>query len=387
MAGFMAGFMHNLGSHFLSWLHWNPDRVLFTIPIVDRPVVWYGVWFVFGFLIGYFVLLPIFESMLRSKRSSSIAASDISNWHELIEQLKHPPTELNTICNKALRKQLDRYKPQQNKSNQTIDPVFQEALLSSLNEAQTTKHLSREELQRLLPNCIKSFHELAQFLVDRLTWFVIAGAIIGARVGHILFYDWYRYQHNFIEIFQIWKGGLASHGGAIGVLLAIYLFERSIRSSFPEFSFLSVLDKVVIPTGFVGSCIRIGNFFNQEILGTPTSAPWGVIFGDPADGTLPLVRHPVQLYESVVYLALFVFLLKLWEKHKESLKEGYLTGIFFIGLFGARFFLEFFKMPQSSMFNEPWLQTGQYLSLPFILGGIYLLYRMREESVPKAELL
>lgn len=214
-----------------------------------------------------------------------------------------------------------------------------------------------------------------QYLLDRLTWFVIAGTIVGARLGHVFFYEWPHYRENPIEILEVWKGGLASHGGVVGIFLALFFYQRMISKKYPGFTFLFILDCIVIPTALEACFIRIGNFWNQEILGTATDVPWAVIFGDPADGSLPMPRHPVQLYEAFAYLLCFVFLLYLW-RFKNALNfSGRLSGIFFIFIFTARFFLEFFKAPQSAMMDESVIQTGQLLSIPVIIVGVILLMR------------
>lgn len=228
--------------------------------------------------------------------------------------------------------------------------------------------------------------ELALHLVDRLTWFIVAGTIIGARLGHVFFYDWPRYQHHLGDIFKVWEGGLASHGGVVGVLFAIYLYQRTIRKSFPEFTYTALLDILVVPTAFVACCIRIGNFFNQEILGTSTTVPWAVIFGNPADGSPIEPRHPVQLYEAGAYLFTFFLLGYLWKYKAEKLRPGILSGIFFIVIFGSRFLLEFLKTSQSLMIDESFLQTGQYLSIPCIFFGIWLINRHPADNAsPRAD--
>ena len=128
---------------------------------------------------------------------------------------------------------------------------------------------------------------------------------------------------------------------------------------------------IVIPTGLVSFFIRLGNFFDQEILGTPTDMPWGVIFGSPADQSAIVPRHPVQLYEGLAYLATFVLLYRL-SKTKAINSPGLLTGLFFILIFGARFLMEFVKAHQEANFDQSLLQAGQLLSIPFVLGGLLL---------------
>lgn len=220
-------------------------------------------------------------------------------------------------------------------------------------------------------------------LTDRLTWLVILGIIIGARLGHVFFYDWPYFKTHPHEIYDISKGGLAglaSHGGAIGILLAIALFRLTIFKKYPKITFLTLVDTVAVPTALAGVFIRMGNFINQEILGTPSQLPWAVIFGHPADRSVPLPRHPVQLYEALAYLLIFCLMFSIWKWTKARWKPGSLTGLFFILLFSARFFLEFFKTAQSALIDESTLQMGQYLSLPFIVGGFFLLIYSQKKT-------
>lgn len=215
---------------------------------------------------------------------------------------------------------------------------------------------------------------LALEFTDSITWFVVAGTVIGARLGHILFYDLPRYLDNPLDIFKIWEGGLASHGGVIGILLALFLFKKISLKKYPEISYIDLIDLLCIPTALTAFFIRLGNFVNQEILGTETSLPWGVVFGNPADYSAIIPRHPVQLYEGLFALLTFFILFILWKK-RPNLNTGIISGLFFILIFGSRFFLEFYKLPHSLIRDESFLQTGQLLSLPCILGGIILLYR------------
>jgi len=240
-------------------------------------------------------------------------------------------------------------------------------------ELKTNPHLAAKDpaLHQDIPSVASSFAE-------RLTWFVVLGTVIGARLGHVLFYDWPYYSTHPLEILMIRKGGLASHGGTLGVILALCLFLHFAKKTFPKITFITLLDLLVIPTAMTVCFIRIANFFNQEILGYPTQQPWGIIFGHPADGSLSLPRHPVQLYEAAAYLATFVLLYLLWRCKKASISTGTLSGLFFICIFGSRFLLEYFKEPQSS-FDGLGLQLGQTLSIPFILLGILLVGKSKKE--------
>lgn len=216
---------------------------------------------------------------------------------------------------------------------------------------------------------------LATESVDKLTWFVVAGTVIGARLGHVIFYDLDRYIANPWLILNTREGGLASHGGTIGVILALFLFQKFYFSKKTSLNFLNLLDRVVVPTALTACWIRIGNFFNQEIVGTPSDLPWAVLFGHPADGLYPVPRHPSQLYEALLYLATFFLVYFLYTRTALKLKAGCLTGIFFICVFGGRFIVEFTKEVQGSIIDQSFLQAGQWLSIPFVLLGIVLIFQ------------
>ena len=208
-------------------------------------------------------------------------------------------------------------------------------------------------------------------LADRLLWTTIVATILGARLGEVFFYSWSYYKEHPEDIVKIWEGGLASHGGVIAIFISLWLVARYTRREIKSFSFLTALDLVVLPAALVSFAIRIGNFINQEILGLPTTLPWGVTFGHEA-----FPRHPVQLYEAVAYLALFfiLFLIK-----KPRIGSGFLSGLFFVILFSARFLIEFIKAPQGD-YDTGILSTGQLLSLPLILLGATWLYRSKSKN-------
>ena len=205
--------------------------------------------------------------------------------------------------------------------------------------------------------------------LDRLLLYMLLGAVLGARVGHVLFYDPHYYAAHPLEIVKIWEGGLASHGGTVGILVALYLFTR--RAGGPPYLWL--LDRVAIPTALGGALIRMGNFFNSEIVGTPTSGWWGVVF-DRVDS---LPRHPVQLYEAVAYGLIFLVLLSIYRHRAPTLPAGRLLGLFLLLVFSARVLLEFVKTPQADYEAGFVLTVGQLLSFPFILVGFGLIVRTR----------
>lgn len=218
----------------------------------------------------------------------------------------------------------------------------------------------------------------AHALTDKMTWYVVIGSVIGARLGHVFFYDWPRYRDHWVDIFKVWEGGLASHGGLIGTLVAVTFFRFTTKKKFPSLSFLTLLDMLSVPAAIcAGVFIRIGNFVNQEIYGIPTTVPWAVIFKHPIDGGAIVPRHPAQLYEAGCYFIIFIILYLVWKNKRKELVPGTICGLFFILIFGSRMVIEFIKTPQSLIINESFLTMGQYLSLPVIFLGIVLCLRNR----------
>ncbi len=219
---------------------------------------------------------------------------------------------------------------------------------------------------------------------ERLLLYIIVATIIGARLGHIFFYEHpMEYLANPISIFKTWEGGLASHGAVLAIVLAVLIFSIRIRKEFPEFTFWKILDYLSVPAMLLSTLIRVGNFFNQEILGVSTDKPWGIIFGHPADGGLITPRHPAQLYEAAFYFALFLLLAHIWYRKRDELLPGRLAGITLVSAFLFRFLVEFIKTEQSAWFDQPngSLLMGQVLSLPIIAIGLYLLVRKDKKFI------
>jgi prolipoprotein diacylglyceryl transferase len=171
---------------------------------------------------------------------------------------------------------------------------------------------------------------------------------------------------------MVWEGGLASHGAAIGILFAIYLFARKVNKSY-----LWVIDRIVIVVALAGFFIRTGNLMNSEIYGIETSLPWGFIFERWGE-TVP--KHPTQIYEGLSYLLIFILIYKIYLKHKSKLKHGLVFGLFLILLFTVRFLIEFIKEPQVGFEANMVLNMGQILSIPFVILGIFILYRSGRQS-------
>lgn len=203
--------------------------------------------------------------------------------------------------------------------------------------------------------------------LDSLLVHLVLGTTIGARLGHCLFYDPGYYLSNPLEILKIWEGGLASHGGGIGVMIALWLFVRKN----PEFSLMWLFDRIAIFTVMTGGFIRLGNLFNSEILGKPTGGDWGFVF--TRIDQIP--RHPAQLYESICYFLIFAFVYRVYLSFKSKTPPGLLLGMVFAGIFTARFFIEFVKENQSAFENQMTLNMGQLLSVPFVAVGIWLVMR------------
>ncbi len=219
--------------------------------------------------------------------------------------------------------------------------------------------------------------------LDNLFIYIVLGTLIGARLGHCLFYQPEYFLSHPLEMFlpiQKIEGsykfvgyqGLASHGGAIGVLIAITIYCKKYKVKL-----LNILDKVAIAIPVAGAFIRFGNFMNSEIYGKPTNGNWGVVF--VRDDLIP--RHPTQLYEAFSYLLIFLILYTIYNSKRIKRKNGQIFGLFLILLFLARFIIEFFKENQVAFENQMTLNMGQLLSIPFIVTGIILLIWKRKSPV------
>ncbi len=209
--------------------------------------------------------------------------------------------------------------------------------------------------------------DLLPKLTDSMFMYCFIATIVGARLGHCLFYEGGYYLQHPLEILNLRQGGLASHGAAFGLLVGIYLFSKK-----NNVGYMWSLDRItaVIPLG--GAFIRLGNLFNSEIYGTETTAPWGFIFTLRGE-TLP--KHPTQIYEAVAYLLIFALLMYLFFKRDTAIKRpGAIFGFFLITLFGSRFIIEAIKNVQESFEESLVINMGQILSIPFILLGVVILY-------------
>ena len=214
----------------------------------------------------------------------------------------------------------------------------------------------------IIMNRIFKNENLWEAVLDRLTIYMAIGVILGARLGHCLFYEPDYYFRHPLEILMIWRGGLASHGAAIGILTAIWFFSRKEKKDY-----LWVLDRIAIVVALSGFLIRMGNLMNSEIYGVETTVPWGFVFLRNHE-VAP--KHPTQIYEGLAYLAIFILLFSLyWSKKGEHI-QGTLISLLCIFVFTARFFIEFLKEDQVAFEATMKLNMGQWLSIPFVLLGI-----------------
>jgi prolipoprotein diacylglyceryl transferase len=248
--------------------------------------------------------------------------------------------------------------------------------------------------------------------LDTLFIYAVVSILVGARLGHVLFYDWDYYQNNLLEIILPFRlnpfkftgiAGLASHGAAIGVIIAMYLYHKK----YPEIKLSWILDRVVLPVAFGAIFVRLGNLMNSEIIGKVTNSDYGfrfiqqhyrsyeaiqltkaktaqkaydAIVNNPKFSALleavPL-RHPAQLYESICYIFVFVILMYTYWKTDKKQKPFYIFGLFLVLLWSVRFIVEFYKKSQGGFEDSlgNLLSTGQWLSIPFIIIGLYFMFR------------
>jgi phosphatidylglycerol:prolipoprotein diacylglycerol transferase len=343
--------------------YWDPKPEILLIPYFNWPILWYSLLFMVGFSIGF----PIFVSILRRYflNHPQYIDSEILCLEKLTFWGKTKHTIVNALNHKIVREEFgnipEKFRNFVNKSN-CLHPK---------------RALARLKLDLDLGDAVLGLYRHAILLTDRLVVYMLVATIFGARLGQFLFYEKPEdYLDDPWEFFRIWEGGLASHGAAIGIIIAVILFSYRIRKTSKGLTWIRVLDFVCVPTALCGCFIRIGNFFNQEILGSETSLPWGVVFGSPIDHSISVPRHPVQIYEAIFYLLVFCLLWRLTYRPRFLLTQGQLIGLFLILVFGFRFFIEFLKIEQSHLLPlAPLLTMGQILSVPMVFLGVVLYFK------------
>lgn len=382
-----------------NWIYWDPERVIFTLPLIDRPIVWYGVFFALGFFLGFHLLLRLFKQYLA--HYPQLTASDIEDWDILLYGLEKKRKEEDPITLHffTLMPGLTKENLNQEKViealNQTMmnSKLFYRYFFEDLQKKRWIHSLIRFGQKKLSDDQAQLFYRRLYFgekfagiisfkkrstqFCEKFAMYVMIGTIIGARLGHLVFYEpMESYLKIPLTIIKTWEGGLASHGGVIGISLALFFFLLKMRKKIPSLSFVRLGDFLVIPTAFAGALIRMGNFLNQEVLGTVTTVPWAIIFGHAADGSAPMPRHPAQLYEALFYLGVFAILLWLWNRKSLFLTPGKLSGLFFILVFSFRFVIEYLKEEQSALITQSSpLLMGQLLSIPLIILGMLLFLK------------
>lgn len=231
-------------------------------------------------------------------------------------------------------------------------------------------------------------------VLDTLVTYMVLATIVGARLGHVLFYGpyWDRIENGQIidrgyfshpaDIIKIWEGGLASHGAAIAILIALYFFSKKVSQK----SYLWILDRIVAPVAIAGTFIRLGNLVNHEMVGYVTDVPWAFEFqyfyNEAISNYDPTPRHPAQLYEAICYFISFWILLYLYWKLKKWQQPGFVFGSFLILIFGARIICEFFKLGQTARDYTLILNTGQLLSIPLVIAGVYFIVKASKKQEP-----
>ena len=226
---------------------------------------------------------------------------------------------------------------------------------------------------------------------DSLFVYMMLGIILGARLGHCLFYEPAHYLANPLDILKIWEGGLASHGGVLGIIIAVWLYSKKVTKK----SMVWTFDRVIVPTGFTAATIRFGNLMNHEIYGAVTEQPWGFRFieniGAWKAGAEPIFSqpsHPTQIYEALIYLSVFAITMYMYWRTDAKNKQGLMIGVAMIIIFGSRFFIEYIKHVQVAseiaMRQNTGLILGQWLSIPFVLWGVWLVWNALRNKSPKA---
>lgn len=219
--------------------------------------------------------------------------------------------------------------------------------------------------------------------VDKLFIYCIVSSVVGARLGHCLFYEWDYYGAHLMEILKIWKGGLASHGGVFALILALVWYSKKVTHK----SVWWLFDRMIPAVAVVCACIRFGNLMNSEIFGFPTTLPWGFEFVRSREweelynqGGVAQACHPTQIYEMLYCITALVVSWFMYHKMHLQQRIGLITGVSLLIFFGSRFALEFMKNPQVAEEVGMTFNIGQWLSVPLILLGLYLIFTSKKRK-------
>lgn len=378
-----------------AYFYWDPSPYIFTftLPFLQRPVLWYGVLFALGFFIGYFIFRALLFAYLCTKPyvsekdiicAKTIAEILAKGQEDKMHITRFFPAKKISLNKIDISKALSRYLEENEGADKALRSIsIKNRFYFFLSESERRLLAKRFYLEKAFGSSLLTLKKKSVLISEKVSFASIVGAVIGARLFDVLFYqDISRIIKDPISIFRIWEGGLASHGGVIGVLLALYMVAVRLNEKRVGLSLLRFLDLASMPAAFAAAMIRLGNFINQEILGIQTAVPWAVIFGHPADHSAKVPRHPVQLYEMIAYLVLFFFLLLRWKKYFRLQKEGKVFALLLMYVFFMRFVLEFFKVEQSDyLVSASLLTMGQILSIPFILAGAFLYFRKQKHLI------
>jgi len=348
------------------------------MPYFERPVMWYGVCWAIGFFFALFITSEIVKRffLYRPEYVSGDIVDKVGLKAKLKEQFGLEGDNMVALLNGLLIK--ETLTPPKNRFHRMLLRFAQKRLVDERYRVLQNRLSFDEQLKKVTLSLVKRSTQISE-----LGWiFIAVGTVIGARLGHILFYHHpAEYFFDPLKVFRIWEGGLASHGAVAGILTSVYVWYKWKRKEYPYMSFLGWTDLSVIPVLFGCAFIRIGNFFNQELLGTVTTVPWAIIFGNPEDGGIPQPRHPVQLYEAFFYFILMVVFYRLFFRRKKPLGQGVLTGLLLGSVFTFRFVVEFWKEQQGYFDPHMLLHMGQILSIPCIVAGVAIVaLRWNERS-------
>lgn len=370
----------------IGWIFWNPDRMAFTLPVIHHPIAWYGILFALGFFLGYQLLFLLIHRWLAFH--PLVSPQDFLDLRALRLSPSKKFAEIRSRFSPALKRALDNDQVGRREREtlaRIVNGWIKEGSLPNvassplfffceryLDAKRWAVFLRRLELEKELGPALRTLKQLARLFCERLSVYVLIGIILGARLGHVIFYERFvDYLAHPMTILKTWEGGLASHGGIAGLFFAVFFFCQRYKKEYPWLSRRRLFDLLVLPALCIAVLVRLGNFVNQEILGTETNVAWAVIFGAPVDGGLIVPRHPAQLYEAFFYLVLFCIFLRFFPNRLFRL--GLVSGITFGVVFCFRFFIEFVKCKQSYLVEGFPLTMGQLLSLPFIACGVWLI--------------